>query len=249
MSIFYVFQNTNMILEEFYEGEECDVDVLLSQGRAVYAKVSDNWASPKPWFQETGGICPSLKPDDHQDQMIQLSVDVLRVLGFRAGAFHVECIWCSNEAAPRLIEVNARLGGVSVHELNRVAWGVDLAEEHIMAVCGIPIAPEIPERPLRYIAEVFLTAPYSGTLCLNDWLSFSESDVHRIDYLAKLGDVVQGPEDGTPDWLACVLAVSDDNSCNARKKLRRLIKNAPVPISSNAGDAEKPKPFSIPGGL
>lgn len=128
-------QGKELVLEEYYDGEEFDIDILLSEGKSVYAKVSDNWECMAPWFQELGTNCPSLYPMDRQEELIRLSVDTCLAFGFRSGCFHVECKYTSR--GPRMIEVNARMGGVSVRDLNLVAWGVDLVEEHCM--CALKV--------------------------------------------------------------------------------------------------------------
>ena len=48
--------------------------------------------------------------------------------------FHVECKYTSR--GPRLIEVNCRMGGGPVRDINLMVWGVDLVEEHLMATAG-----------------------------------------------------------------------------------------------------------------
>eukprot|EP00976_Prorocentrum_cordatum_P064666 1177581-Prorocentrum_minimum.AAC.1 len=53
-----------MMLEEYLDGTEVDCDVVLSDGEAVYAKVTDNWPTVEPWFNETGDNAPSLLPAD-----------------------------------------------------------------------------------------------------------------------------------------------------------------------------------------
>lgn len=61
-------------------------------------------------------------PEDKQKELIKLSVDTTLALGFQNGCFHVEAKYTSR--GPRIIEVNARMGGVSVRDVNLYAWGV-----------------------------------------------------------------------------------------------------------------------------
>ena len=46
----------------------------------------------------------------------------------------MECKYTSRGA--RLIEVNCRMGGGPVHTMNRLVWGVDLAEEQLLCTAG-----------------------------------------------------------------------------------------------------------------
>lgn len=73
-------QGTEMLLEEYYDGDEFDIDIVLSNGDVVYVKVSDNWACCEPWFQETGETFRSIPPPPYKEtetlQTAQWSSDV-----------------------------------------------------------------------------------------------------------------------------------------------------------------------------
>lgn len=234
-------QGTEMVLEEYYDGDEFDIDLLLFGGKIVYAKVSDNWACWEPWFQETGTNCPSIYPAAKQRELEKLAGDTALALGFRAGCFHVECKYTSR--GPRIIEVNARMGGVSVRDINRCAWGVDLVEEHCMAALRIPIRPVIPAQPLRFMAESAVNAPFSGVINAENWLDFVLEDkrVHKITYFKKKGDRVVGPEDGVPDWIVEIIVISDVSQEEAIGVIRDIVKNkAPVAIDPKVPGVKKP---------
>lgn len=225
-------QGTEMVLEEFYDGDEFDIDILMWDGQVCYAKVSDNWACCEPWFQETGTNCPSLYPLEKQAELIKLSIDTTLALGFRFGCFHVECKYTSR--GPRIIEVNARMGGVSVHDANRFAWGIDLVEEHCMCALQIPIRPIIPEQPLQFMAEAAINAPYSGTVNTDGWLDFAKDNplVYKINYFKHEGDKVKGPEEGIPDWMAEIIVVGNTSTAHSIETIRNIIETAVVPITS-----------------
>eukprot|EP00172_Hildenbrandia_rubra_P003997 Plantae.Rhodophyta-Hildenbrandia_rubra.ctg7318.p1 GENE.Plantae.Rhodophyta-Hildenbrandia_rubra.ctg7318~~Plantae.Rhodophyta-Hildenbrandia_rubra.ctg7318.p1 ORF type:complete len:547 (+),score=108.91 Plantae.Rhodophyta-Hildenbrandia_rubra.ctg7318:928-2568(+) len=232
-------QGTELILEEFYDGDEFDIDILLFDGMVVYSKVSDNWACCAPWFVETGTNCPSLFPASKQEKLKRLAIDSTVALGFKYGAFHVECKYTSR--GPRLIEVNARMGGVSVRDCNLIAWGVDLIEEHMMAVLKIPIKPVIPRTPLKFFAEAAINAPYSGTINSDTWLEFARAlpGVRDIRYLKKKGDEVEGPIQTLPSWIAEIIVVSEKSAKDAVGTLRRIIeKEAKAPITPTIAGSE-----------
>lgn len=87
-----------------------DVDIVLSEGKAEYAEVTDNWPTIEPYFQEVGANCPSVLSRAQQDELISLSVAATLSLGFTCGVFHVESKYTTQ--GPRLIEVNCRMGGM-----------------------------------------------------------------------------------------------------------------------------------------
>eukprot|EP00186_Timspurckia_oligopyrenoides_P003683 CAMPEP_0182450514 /NCGR_PEP_ID=MMETSP1172-20130603/41781_1 /TAXON_ID=708627 /ORGANISM="Timspurckia oligopyrenoides, Strain CCMP3278" /LENGTH=548 /DNA_ID=CAMNT_0024648141 /DNA_START=67 /DNA_END=1713 /DNA_ORIENTATION=- len=234
-------QGTEMVLEEYYDGDEFDVDLLLFEGSVVYSKVIDNWATCEPFFQESGVNCPSLYPEKKQMEMVQLAVDSTLALGFKYGAFHVELKYTSKGA--RLIEVNARMGGVSVYDCHLTAWGIDLVEEHMMAVLKIPICPKIPENPLAYFAESAINAPYSGVMKSDTWLDavLSDARVRSVTYFSKKGEKVVGPEDGVPTWIAEIRVVDAFSGDAALGFIRDLMMNkvTEVPILASVPGSER----------
>lgn len=100
--------DAKMMMEAYLDGPEVDVDIVLSEGKAVYAEVTDNWPTIEPYFQEVGANCPSVLTRAQQDELIKLSIDATLSLGFNGGVFHVESKYTSKGA--RLIEVNCRMG-------------------------------------------------------------------------------------------------------------------------------------------
>jgi biotin carboxylase len=238
-------QGKELVMEEYYDGEEFDIDILLSDGKCVYAKVSDNWECMAPWFQELGTNCPSLYPPSRQDELIKLSVDTTLAFGFRSGCFHVECKYTAR--GPRMIEVNARMGGVSVRDANLIAWGVDLVEEHAMSALRIPIAPVVPARPLKFMAETCINCPYSGTMTSDTWLDHGRSHpgVLKIEYMKKRGAKVVGADRDVPAWLAEVIVVSDVSQEHAIDVVRQIVEQAGDP-PIEPDDGCKRRPFYFP---
>jgi len=199
------WMDMTMMMEEYLDGEEVDVDIVLSDGKAVYGAITDNWPTIEPYFNETGSNAPSILPAYQQRELIELSVQALKALKFKLGVFHVEAKYTSRGA--RLIEINCRLGGGPVHLTNKLVWGVDLVEEHLMASAGIPVRPQIAERPLRCIAEYSINAPVTGMIkndtFMNKWVG--HANVLYARPLVKTGDRVVSKEDGMPTWLAEVM--------------------------------------------
>ena len=103
-----------------------------------------------------------------------------------------------------------------------------------MTALGIPINPIVPEKPLVYIAECAVNAPYSGSINADNWLDFVLEDkrVHKINYFKKKGHKVIGPEDGLPDWVVEILVISETSQREACDLIREIVtKKAPVPIT------------------
>ena len=88
------------------------------------------------------------------------------------GVFHVECKYTSRGA--RLIEVNCRMGGGPVRNINLLVWGVDLVEEHLLTTAGIPSRPPVSSRPLMHIAEFSSNARKTGSILNDDFCKVSK---------------------------------------------------------------------------
>lgn len=193
-----------ILMEQYLDGSEVDVDVVMSNGEWPYAAVSDNGPTLEPYFNETWALCPSLLPSNQQKELKDLAVATLKCLGFQDGVFHVECKYTSH--GPHLIEVNARMGGGQVHETNLRVWGVDLVEETLFSAAGIPSRPFIPGKdpPGGAVAYCDINAERSGTLQNLDFLAplrKKDGVVWARPYV-QAGSHVVGPQDGLPTWIA-----------------------------------------------
>lgn len=219
-----------VLLEQFLDGSEVDVDVVMSEGEWRYAGLADNGPTLEPYFNETWAVCPSLLPKDQQRSLKELAVGAVKALGFTSGVFHVECK--ATSTGPQLIEVNARMGGGQVRECNLRAWGVDLVEETIFAALGIPARPMVPSKPYTAVAYCYVNATESGTV--QDVSALSElarrPGVVWAKPLTKVGDKVVGPKEGLPTWL-CDLFVTGSDAKKALEFLQALEAESPVKVS------------------
>ena len=74
---------TTLMLEEYLDGPEVDVDLIISEGEAVYGAITDNWPTVEPYFNETGSNCPSILPASHQRELMDLAVASVHSLGLQ----------------------------------------------------------------------------------------------------------------------------------------------------------------------
>lgn len=200
-----------MVLEEFLDGDEQVIDLVFQDGECVYANVTDNWPATRSFettqgkFNETGCNSPSILSKEQQNELMQLGIDTTKALGFKLGVLTLNMKYTSRGA--RLIEVNSRMGGMFIRDNNKLCWGVDLVEEHLLASCGIRCRPPKASAPLRAIAGVYVSAEVSGVV--NDDAVLEEyagSTNHGFLYFTpsvSVGSEVLGPEDATdfPTWL------------------------------------------------
>jgi len=219
-----------MLLEQYLDGPEVDIDIVMSNGKWRYAAVTDNGPTQEPYFNETWGVCPSVLPKDQQAALKDLAVKSVEAIGFTSGVFHVECKLTST--GPQLIEVNARMGGGPVRECNLRTWGVDLVEETIFLALGIPARPMVPKQPLEAFAYSLVNAKQSGRLGDTKAVEqiASQEGVVKAKMFCQAGDSVVGPADGLPTWL-CELCVAKPTAKEALAYVLKLDAEFPVEIS------------------
>jgi carnosine synthase len=239
---------TTIMMEEYLDGPEVDVDLVMSEGEAVYGAVTDNWPTVEPYFLETGMLrcyhyilclycitvvthdewiypsgsnAPSILPTYQQRELLDLSVKTVKCLGFTNGVFHVESKYTSR--GPRLIEVNCRMGGGPVRTMNMLVWGVDLVEEQLLCSAGIPSNPPVALKPLMNIAEYSVNAMKTGVLKSNDHLEKyqDDKDVLYARPLIEPGTKVVSAKDGLPTWI-CELMITKPTVDEAIEFVKRI---------------------------
>lgn len=221
----------DMTLEEFLDGEEFDVDILLSEGEPVYASVTRDLTEPDH-LKEAGSQMPPAFPAEKQAEMIEFAKWVLQALEFENGAFHVEVKYTSN--GPRLIEVNARIGGGPIYYFHRHVWGVDLVEQYLLTCLGVPIRPQKAPQPLTCLLTSDLPSPYSGTVTNICFLEPFESHPNIVHCKTKVtaGQKVIGSDKGVPDWLGEIM-VRGSTVEEASRTMDELLAQIKFPILSD----------------
>jgi len=196
-----------MILEEYLDGDEFDVDCLLYESQMVFSSITSE--KPQPHMIETGAYLPARYPQSKQDELINFAEQVLSCIGFSEGVFHLEFKYTSR--GPRLIEVNARVGGGPIYQMVKRVWGVDLIEQYLLTCLGMAIHPQKSPEPLAYLASHIIIAPYSGIVLRDDFLKHLQHDP-RVVFLkvyANQGQHIHGPENRVPEWLGEIIVCGD----------------------------------------
>ncbi len=199
----------SFLFEEYLDGPEVDVDLVMYSGECVYAAVSDNGETVEPYFTETYGVLPSRLSREAQESLEQLAVASVLVLGLESGVFHVEAKLTTSRG-PRLIEINARMGGGPIWEMHKRVNGIDLAAEQIRIACGRPPKYErgiyvdrpLPLKEFAYMTTNALSSGVVGaSLTFLDQIQLQYPEVIHLCCRVKSGDQIIGPEKGQPTWL------------------------------------------------
>jgi carnosine synthase len=212
-------QGTDLLLEEYLDGTEFDVDLVFSGGRCVFSAMSENWPTEEPYFVETGMHSPSVHPSERLAAMTDLSVRVAMALGFTDAVLHAEVKDTSR--GPRLLEMNARLGGGVIQDIHKLVTGVDLVEQQLLVATGIPANPAPNPEPAHGVTTIFMHASRSGTLTDTRFLDYLAGDpkVIQRDVVVDAGEPIVAPADGFPTVIAELTIYGDDAPAAVAKAL------------------------------
>jgi biotin carboxylase len=216
----------DLLLEEYLDGVEFDVDLVMQDGECLFSSVSQNWPTAEPSFQETGLHCP---PDHDRKAvrgLVRHVVETVQAFGLGRGVLHVEGKCTSR--GPRIVEVNARLGGGRVYELVEAVWGVDLVEAQLRSCLDMPQTFKASRRPRAAAVAEVVYAPVTGRL---EALPIAEVEpvgclALEVDIAVSIGEEVLGPEAIFATPLAEVTLMAKDLR-SARTLLGEVVRGPP----------------------
>jgi biotin carboxylase/predicted MFS family arabinose efflux permease len=226
----------DLLLEEYLDGVEFDVDLVLEGGTCVFSSVSQNWPTAEPSFQETGLHCPPNHSRRAVRALVAFAAEAARQFGFRTGVLHIEAK--STSAGARIVEINARMGGGPVHLIVEAVWGVDLIEAELHSSLGLPQSLRPSRRPRCAVVDSLVYAPASGRLATLPLAAGGVSGngaVLDVDVHAEVGEDVVGPDAIFATSLA-ELVVRGRDLREARAISAEMLAEAPH-VTADAGAA------------
>lgn len=154
--------NDGVVIEPYYDGPEIDVNIVMSEGRAVFQEIVDEPPScgdldnqSSADFLENGMRAPSVLPGQEQKAIFDSVTKDLLKLGFVDGVFHVEARISkssmelrnedglvdlvstsptpSSDVQCHLIEINARPPGLRAQILTHLTYGIDYFAVRILS--------------------------------------------------------------------------------------------------------------------
>jgi len=181
---------TAIMAEEYIDGNEVDIDILLQHGKIKFWSMSDNDATREPFFVETGQCIPSRLSQSQQAELVDLAEEILERLGIENGCIHFEAKYGSRGPMP--IEINLRMGGDEVYYFVKTAWGVDLIENAARIMMGQYIRPIVkPDRPKKFVSGKYFLPAHSGVLASLALPKAVESG--ELQFFKHVGDPVLAP--------------------------------------------------------
>ncbi len=242
------WENFELMIEEFIDGDEVDIDMLLQNGKVKFHSVADNFNKTHDrFFVDTGQAVPSGLPEKAQRDLVAMAEETLEKAGVENGCIHFEAKIAPDGAYP--IEVNMRMGGDYVYSYIKSAWGVDMVEAAVHIALGEYIKIDKPEVPFRYVAGWDFQVPTSGVLAELDVSPMlkDKSYFEEIFFFYGIGDAILRPPEGYDrlGWLT----VAGDNLIDAQDNLQDALRHINYKIvefddESSLGKTARDNPFS-----
>jgi phosphoribosylamine-glycine ligase len=234
-----------VFVEAYLDGPEYSVEALSEAGEHVVLAVTAKYTDPATRV-ELGHVVPAPLPADVVEQMADLALDVLRVIGVEFGPTHTEIVL--TPVGPRVVETHVRMGGDDIWELVHAATGVDLIECVIRQAVGQKVLPQVREtlatpRPPHAEAIWFAVPPPVGELV--DVVGVTEQDDAVISVSATPGTVFSGlvSSYSRPASVRCGAETAEEAVRRARERVGSLAFITKVP-AQRAADDESTEPAS-----
>jgi D-alanine-D-alanine ligase len=218
--------STAIMAEEYIDGNEVDIDMLLQNGKIKFWSMSDNDATREPYFVETGQCIPSRLSMSQQQELVAMAEEMLERLGVEDGCIHFEAKYGSRGPMP--IEINLRMGGDEVYYFVKTAWGVDLIENAAKVMLGQFIKKiSKPERPKKFVSGKYFLPPYTGVLtALSLPGKIKDSE---LQFFKQVGDAVLAPPLGY-EYMGWTYAVADTLG-EAEERVARIMDSVSIEIA------------------
>ena len=218
--------STAIMAEEYIDGNEVDIDMLLQNGKIKFWSMSDNDATREPYFVETGQCIPTRLSQSQQMELVTMAEEMLERLGVEDGCIHFEAKYGSRGPMP--IEINLRMGGDEVYYFVKTAWGVDLIENAAKVMLGVYVRRiSKPERPKKFVSGKYFLPPYSGVLTA---LALPEKVKEgELQFFKQVGDAVLAPPLGY-EYLGWTYAIADTLG-EAEERVERIMSGVEIEIA------------------
>lgn len=145
-----------VLVEEYLAGPEVSVDTAWFDGRMQVAFVARKQLGFAPSFEEVGHVVDGNDPLLGDASLHAVLLAAHRAVGFHTGWTHTELRRTAD--GPKIVEINARVGGDRIPDIAELALGVDAAGMAAAIACGHP--PQSRPRRRRVAAIRFLYPPH-----------------------------------------------------------------------------------------
>jgi biotin carboxylase len=203
-----------VLVQEFVAGRSVGVEAFFYQNELACAFVLDDQFE-SDYVSPAGHALPSTLTAALEQSVVSAIAALGRTLGLNAGPANFDLRLVDGETI--LLEVNPRLGGSSISDLIRHAYGVDLPEATVYAALSNDPRPLLVRNKVSPTAARLILKHAHGVALLNDaYNTFADlPDVIALDLLVQEGEAAQVRVD---EWtiIGRTLVRGTDSSSAAR---------------------------------
>lgn len=178
-----------VLIEQFIEGPEFSVEVIVWQGVPHVLAVTDKKTTEAPYFVELGHNQPSIYPEDIQLKLKDGAIAGCKALGLTYCAAHCELKVQNGEAY--LMEIGARMGGDFIStELTHLSTGVDMVAAAIDVVLGIK--PNLQPIENKHGVCIRYICPKPGkVVSVENSFILNRPDIYDAELYVTPGDIIR----------------------------------------------------------
>jgi biotin carboxylase len=206
--------DVNVLVEECVTGTEVSIDSAVHAGQVTPMFVARKEVGYPPYYEEIGHVVDAADPLLSDPEIRRLLDDTHAALGFTDGMTHTEVMLTAD--GPRIIEVNARLGGDMIPYLGMRATGADPGLAAAAVACGQPPVVR-PDRALvGAVRFCYVDADDLRIDRIEAVTGGLPPEVDRVQPLAAVGEVMSPPPKGTLWGRIAYLTVFADTLAQCR---------------------------------
>lgn len=195
-----------VIIEEYMEGQEVSVEILVYHGKVHILAVTDKLTLGKPYFVEIGHAEQSMLDEADLIRIKDLATRAVKAVGIDNSPAHVEIMLTKN--GPKMVELGSRMGGgcITTH-LVPLSTGIDMIQSVMNMALGME--PDVTPKfnrgsALRHIVGV------EGVITAIDGVIEAKNieGVNEVTLLKEIGDEVHYFKNGS-DRIGYVIASAE----------------------------------------
>lgn len=126
--------DVKVLVEEFADGYEISIDSAVFQGQVTPFCLARKEIGYPPYAEEIGHYVDAADPLLADEQLMQVLVNAHGAIAFTDGVTHTEIMMTAD--GPKVIEINARIGGDMIPYLGLQATGADPGLAAAAVACG-----------------------------------------------------------------------------------------------------------------
>ena len=181
-------RDKSVMLEQFIEGPEFSVEIIVWQGDVHVLTVTDKKTTEAPYFVELGHNQPSTFPAETVAAIKEAAIRGVQALGLNNCAAHAELKVMDGK--PYLMEIGARLGGDFIStELTHLSTGIDMVAAAINVALGIPPCLE-PTGPTHGVCIRYFTPQPGRLISFSGFEPFNNPHIYQMEIYHKPGDII-----------------------------------------------------------